>query len=215
MPRDELPDNFFELDLHDANILLRDAAKRRKEQLEDAPLLTEAMRQLNQNKHILDRLNKYGRTVIRVLFPDQFVLQGLFKPLETIETVKNFIKNYLDDPNCEFVIYTSPPRHILNSDARLIDENLVPSANVYYSGQSLLRTSVKETLTDPRAADIEAIKSRTATTRKEQDPATEKGRSTIIESNHVTPGPSGSKSSSSSTRNQNKMPKWFKQAGLK
>lgn len=219
LPRDELPDSFFELDLHDAKILLRDAAKRRKEQLEDAPLMTEAMRQLNQNKHILDRLNKYGRTVIRVQFPDQFVLQGLFRPLETIETVKDFIKNYLDDPNCEFVIYTSPPKHILNSDARLIDENLVPSAIVYYSGQSMLRPSVKEKLTDPRAAGIEAIKSRTDTTRKEQDSATEKDRSTIIESNNVTPGPSGSSksssSSSSSTRNQNKVPKWFKQAGLK
>lgn len=103
MPRDELPDNFFELDLHDAKTLLRDA-KRRKEQLEDAPLLTEAKRQLDQDKRILDRLNKYRRTVIRVQFPDQFVLQGLFGPLETIETVKNFIKKYLDDPNCEFVI---------------------------------------------------------------------------------------------------------------
>jgi len=60
---------------------------------------------------------------------------------------------------------------------------------------------------------------RIATTRKEQDPATEEDRSTIIESNHVTPGPSGSgkssSSSSSSARNQNKTPKWFKQAGLK
>lgn len=103
LPRDELPDNFFELDLHDAKTLLRDA-KRRKEQLEDAPLLTEAQRQLDQDKRTLDRLNKYRRTVIRVQFPDQFVLQGLFGPLETIETVKNFIKTYLDDPNCEFVI---------------------------------------------------------------------------------------------------------------
>lgn len=103
LSRDELPDNFFELDLHDAKTLLRDA-KRRREQLEDAPLLTEAQRQLDEDKRTLDRLNKYRRTVIRVQFPDQFVLQGLFGPLETIETVKNFIKDYLDDPNCEFII---------------------------------------------------------------------------------------------------------------
>ncbi|XP_050460728.1 tether containing UBX domain for GLUT4 isoform X1 [Cataglyphis hispanica] len=216
LPRDELPDNFFELDLHDARTLLRDA-KRRKEQLEDAPLLTEAQRQLEQDKRTLDRLNKYRRTVIRVQFPDQFVLQGLFGPLETIETVKNFIKNYLDDPNCEFVIYTSPPKHILNSDARLIDENLVPSAIVYYSGQSSLSSSVKAKLTDPRAAGIEAIRSRTTMTRKEQDPATEENRGTVVEnrSNRVTPGPSGSgqsssSPSSSSARNQKKTPKWLK-----
>lgn len=55
---------------------------------------------------------------------------------------------------------TTPPKHILNSDARLIDENLVPSAIIYYSGQSLLKSSVKAKLTDPRAAGIEAVKSR-------------------------------------------------------
>ncbi|XP_018305301.1 LOW QUALITY PROTEIN: tether containing UBX domain for GLUT4 [Mycetomoellerius zeteki] len=195
-----------------AKTLLRDA-KRRREQLEDAPLLTEAQRQLDRNKHILDQLVKYRRTVIRIQFPDQFVLQGLFEPLETIQVIKDFIKSYLENSDCEFTIYTSPPRHILNPDARLIDENLVPSAIVYYSGPSSLNSNVKAQLTDPRAAGIEAVKSRIATMRKEQDPTTESDRGTVVESNHVTPGPSGSsKSSSSSTQNQNKTPKWFKQA---
>jgi len=103
LPRDELPDSFFDLDLHDAKTLLRDV-KRRREQLENAPLLTETQRQLDRDKHILDRLNKYRRAVIRIQFPDQFVLQGLFEPLETIQTIKDFIKNYLDDPDCEFTI---------------------------------------------------------------------------------------------------------------
>ncbi|XP_036140946.1 tether containing UBX domain for GLUT4 isoform X2 [Monomorium pharaonis] len=159
LPKDELPDSFFDLDLHDAKTLLRDV-KRRREQLEEAPLLTEAKRQLDRDKHFLNRLNKYRRAVIRIQFPDQFVLQGLFGPLETIQTVKDFIKNYLDDPDCEFTIYTTPPRHNLNPNARLIDENLVPSAIIYYSGQSALKSSVKTNLTDPRVAGIEAVKSR-------------------------------------------------------
>jgi len=103
LPRDELPDSFFDLDLHDAKTLLRDV-KRRREQLENAPLLTETQRQLDRDKHILNRLNKYRRAVIRIQFPDQFVLQGLFEPLETIQTIKDFIKSYLDDPDCEFTI---------------------------------------------------------------------------------------------------------------
>ncbi|KAL6267483.1 hypothetical protein P5V15_000558 [Pogonomyrmex californicus] len=223
VPRDELPDSFFDLDLHDAKMLLRDA-KRRREQLEDAPLVTEAQRQLDRDKRTLNRLNKYRRAVIRIQFPDQFVLQGLFEPLETIESVKNFIKNYLDDPECEFTLYTTPPKHILNPDVRLIDEDLVPSAIVHYSGQSPLKSSVKEKLTDPRVAGIEAVKSRTTTTQKEQDLAIENDRGTLIESNHVIPGPSGiskssssslssssSSSSSSSAQNQNRTPKWFKQ----
>lgn len=72
-------------------------------------------------------------------------------------TCNNFI---IDKTLLLFFADTTPPRHILNSDARLIDENLVPSAIVYYSGQSLLKSSVKEKLTDPRAAGIEAVKSR-------------------------------------------------------
>jgi len=103
VPRDELPDSFFDLDLHDARTLMRDA-KRRREQLEDAPLLTEAQRKLDQDKRILDQLNKYRRTVIRIQFPDQYVLQGLFGPLETLQTVKDFVKRYLDNPDCEFTI---------------------------------------------------------------------------------------------------------------
>lgn len=103
MPRDELPDSFFDLDLHDAKTLLRDA-KRRREQLENAPFQTEAQRQLDRDKRTLDQLNKYRRTVIRVQFPDQFVLQGLFGPLETIQNVKDFIRNYLENPDDEFTI---------------------------------------------------------------------------------------------------------------
>lgn len=103
LPRDELPDSFFDLDLYDARTLMRDA-KRRREQLEDAPLLTEAQRQLDQHKRTLDQLTKYRRTVIRVQFPDQFVLQGVFGPLETVRTVKDFIRTYLDDPDDEFIV---------------------------------------------------------------------------------------------------------------
>lgn len=103
MPRRELPDSFFDLDIRDAKILIRDA-RRQKEELENSPLLTETQRRLNQDQQILSRLNKYRYTVLRILFPDQFVLQALFEPLESIQTIKNFIRGYLNDPNSEFII---------------------------------------------------------------------------------------------------------------
>lgn len=103
LSNDELPDSFFDLDLHDARALMRDA-KRRREQLEDAPFMTEAQRQLDRDKRTLDQLNKYRYTVIRVQFPDQFVLQGLFGPLESVQTIRDFIKKYLDNPDSEFTI---------------------------------------------------------------------------------------------------------------
>lgn len=101
--RDELPDDFYDLTVDDAKVLLRDVKRYRKE-LEEAPLLTTAQRQLNQEKRTLNQLNKYNYTIIRVHFSDQFILQGVFQPKETVQTIKDFIKNYLTDPNSDFVI---------------------------------------------------------------------------------------------------------------
>lgn len=103
LPKIELPDSFFDLTVEDAKILLRDA-KRRREELEEAPLLTEAQRQLEQNKRTLEQLNKYRRTVIRIQFPDQLVFQACFKPLESVQAIKDFIRNYLSDPSCDFTL---------------------------------------------------------------------------------------------------------------
>lgn len=103
LPRDELPDEFYDLTFDDAKVLLRDA-KRRREELEEAPLLTNVQRQFNREKQTLSLLNKYHYTIIRIQFPDQFILQGLFRPLETVQTIKDFVKNYLNDPNSDFII---------------------------------------------------------------------------------------------------------------
>ncbi|KAK2588339.1 hypothetical protein KPH14_004355 [Odynerus spinipes] len=188
LPKGELPDSFFDLTVEDAKILLRDA-KRRREELEEAPLLTETQRQFEQNKRTLEQLNKYRHTIIRIQFPDQLVLQASFKPLETVQAVKDFIKNYLNDPTCDFTIYTTPPKYILNPEARLIDENLVPSAILHYSGASSLKPAIKEKLTDPRAANIQAIKSRMIIVSEEQNEIYEDKSKTIPDI--AIPGPSG------------------------
>ncbi|KAL2716836.1 tether containing UBX domain for GLUT4 [Vespula squamosa] len=189
LPKIELPDSFFDLTVEDAKILLRDA-KRRREELEEAPLLTEAQRQLEQNKRILEQLNKYRRTVIRIQFPDQLVFQACFKPVESVQAIKDFIKNYLCDTSCDFTLYTAPPKYILNPEARLIDENLVPCAIIYYSGTSSLKSSVKEKLVDPRIANIQAIKSR-MTLISEEKIKTDKEESKANEDITAVPGPSG------------------------
>ncbi len=47
--------------------------------MEDAPLLTSAMRQVLKEK----RFEGYSQTVLRVHLPDRWVLQGLFRPQES------------------------------------------------------------------------------------------------------------------------------------
>lgn len=47
-----------------------------------------------------------------------------------------------------YLIVTTPPKHVLNPDAYLVDENLVPSTIIYYSGPSSLKSDVKEKSVD-------------------------------------------------------------------
>lgn len=157
--QEDLPDSFFDLTVEDAKVLLRDA-KKSINRLEDSPLLTEAQRQTESNKKKLDHVNKYHWAIIRIQFPDQLVLQGLFRPEETVQDIKNFVRNYLKNPENEFVLYTTPPKTDLNPNCRLIDENLVPSAVIYYSGHSSLKPEIRNKLTDPLVATVEAMKAR-------------------------------------------------------
>ncbi|XP_076245287.1 tether containing UBX domain for GLUT4 isoform X2 [Calliopsis andreniformis] len=191
LSKDELPNDFYDLTVNDAKVLLRDA-KRRREELEDAPLLTTVQRQLNHEKQTLSQLNKYQHTVIRIQFPDQFVLQGVFRPLEKVQTIKDFVKNYLIDSDSDFEIFTTPPKHILSPDAYLVDENLVPSTIVYYSGPSALRSDIKE-----RAANPEQVGRMSRVNQENEIDETVKNSDTL-----------NSKSNETLNKN-NKIPKWF------
>ncbi|XP_076651501.1 tether containing UBX domain for GLUT4 [Halictus rubicundus] len=204
LSRDEFPDSFYELTVEDAKVLMRDA-KRRREELEEAPLLTNVLREEKHEKEMSSKLNKYFKSIIRVQFPDQFVLQGVFQPMETVQTIKDFIKDYLDDPNSDFTIFTAPPKHILDPSKHLIDEYLVPSAIVYYSGASLLKPEIKEKTVDPKEIEIQVTKFRKSMLKPQN-----KTIKTDIASSKA-----NSKSSHNTTAtkklddNTTKAPKWF------
>jgi hypothetical protein len=70
--------------------------------MEEAPLVTNAQRSLEESKQMLSRLHQYRQTVIRIHFPDHTVLQGTFSPLETISAVMNFVQGHLESPEIEF-----------------------------------------------------------------------------------------------------------------
>ncbi|XP_058793588.1 tether containing UBX domain for GLUT4 isoform X2 [Phymastichus coffea] len=164
----DIPDDFFELTRNDAKALLRDV-KKMQSTLEETPLLTEAQRELEKNKGRLHRLYKYQETIIRIQFPNQLILQGRFRPLENIQAVKDFVRKYLENPESDFTLYTAPPRCNLSPKKNLIDQDLVPSAIIHYSGSSDLRLDIKSKLTDPAAASIQALKIRLKTTRNDTE----------------------------------------------
>lgn len=73
-----------------------------RDEMEEAPFVTNAQRSLEESKRVLSLLNQYRQTVIRIHFPDRTVLQGTFSPLETISAVMNFIRGHLENPDIEF-----------------------------------------------------------------------------------------------------------------
>lgn len=103
VPSEDLPDDFFELTIDDARKILRDVKKQRNG-TDNAPLMTSALRNLEDSKKQLRQLNKYKKAIIRVQFPDRTVLQGTFAPVDTIGDVVKFVKEYLEDKSLNFYV---------------------------------------------------------------------------------------------------------------
>lgn len=98
-----LPDSFFELNTNDLKLLLKELRTQASGTTEDL-LKTTEMRQLEESKEQINKLNQYKTTIIRIQFPDRNVLQGMFAPTDTIETVSNFVQSYLENSNENVVL---------------------------------------------------------------------------------------------------------------
>ncbi|KAH8276210.1 hypothetical protein KR026_004601 [Drosophila bipectinata] len=128
---EDLPDSFFDLTVNDLKMVLRDL-KRTSTGDDDAPLLTAKLRELERQKTMLAKLNQYKDCVLRIQFPDRFVLQGMFKPHEPLSKVEDFVREFLVNPGEKFHLFTIPPKKILPSEETLLELNFVPNAIVHF-----------------------------------------------------------------------------------
>ena len=102
-PSVEVPDEFFDVTVQDVQRIHEDHKKRlyvlslslslslplsllisfslHREALSDTPLMTQTMRMAQIEK----KYESYEKAVVRVHFPDQWVLQGCFRPRESCE----------------------------------------------------------------------------------------------------------------------------------
>ncbi|XP_050295468.1 tether containing UBX domain for GLUT4 isoform X2 [Anthonomus grandis grandis] len=172
VPTEDLPDDFFELTIDDARKILRDV-KRKRHELENQALRTSHLRNLEESKKQLRQLNKYKRAIIRVQFPDRTVIQGTFKPTETVGDIVNFIRTYLDDESLDFYLYTAPPKSVLSNDSRLIEVGCVPGALIYFGsprelregGKGFLKSQFQSMFTSNSVASLAAARIRKQNTR--------------------------------------------------
>jgi tether containing UBX domain for GLUT4 len=97
----ELPDSFFDLTENEVRKLYQEL-KIQAENNENRPLMTSALRKLEENKKILNQLSLYKSCAIRVQMPNRFVIQSKFSTVEKISDVIALVKRFLVNPDIDF-----------------------------------------------------------------------------------------------------------------
>nr|XP_036853060.1 tether containing UBX domain for GLUT4 isoform X12 [Manis javanica] len=127
----DLPDEFFELTVDDVRRRLAQLRSERK-CLEEAPLVTKAFREAQMK----EKLERYPKVVLRVLFPDRYILQGFFRPSETVGDLRDFVRSHLGNPGLPFHLFVAPPKAILDDQAlTLFQAGLFPAALVHFGAE--------------------------------------------------------------------------------
>lgn len=101
----DLPDSFFDLNVSDLKLLIKGLRTEAEGSVEQ-PLMTAKLREMEEEQKQLSLLNRYKTVIIRIQFPNRYVLQGAFTPYDTIDTVIGFVRLYLANPNIDFHLCT-------------------------------------------------------------------------------------------------------------
>ena len=118
---DELPDDFYQLTREE---VAADLKARQKAREDGQVLKTRAVRDMEAAR----RRRRYAKTVIRVRFPDQSVVQAFFSPRETTATLLEFVASLLVMP-LPFLLTTGVLKETLEpSQQTLAAAGLVPAA---------------------------------------------------------------------------------------
>ncbi|CAL0313832.1 unnamed protein product [Lupinus luteus] len=130
----ELPDSFYKLSAEEVR---REAELRRKKLQESQLLIPKSLKE----KQAKAARKRYTKTIIRILFPDGVVLQGVFSPLESTTALYEFVSSALKEPALEFELIhpVLVQRRVIphfpkaGEKAKTIEEeDLVPSALVKF-----------------------------------------------------------------------------------
>nr|XP_009509965.1 PREDICTED: tether containing UBX domain for GLUT4 [Phalacrocorax carbo] len=151
---EELPDEFFEVTVDDVRKRLAQLQSERK-RLEEAPLMTKSLREAQ----LKEKLERYPKVVLRIHFPDRHVLQGFFRPSETVGILRDFVRSHLADADLPFYLFIAPPRIILNDESlTLFEAKLFPTAVIHFGSEErrdcYLKSDLLSSAVSPSAADL-------------------------------------------------------------
>ena len=77
-------------------------------QLENAPLKTASSREEERDNYVQTMVESHPTTIVRVRFPDRFVLQGTFRTTDSFAVIYDFVRQYLRNNRQSFYLCKSP-----------------------------------------------------------------------------------------------------------
>ncbi|KAM4691462.1 tether containing UBX domain for GLUT4 [Rhinophrynus dorsalis] len=218
----ELTDDFFEVTMDDVRRRFSELRSERQ-RLEEAPLMTKALREAQMK----EKLERYPKVVLRVLFPDRYVLQGFFRPTETVGAVREFVRSQLEDPELPFYLFITPPRTELKDNTQtLFQAELFPAALIHFGSQTqrghFLHQQLLQAPVSPSQADVLVARMMPHVQTAPAAPVHENFTVTSPENVHTTPSDSAVSEEESESdsrqhvhRDLGKVPKWLKLPGKK
>ncbi|XP_077427928.1 tether containing UBX domain for GLUT4 [Vanacampus margaritifer] len=151
----ELPDEFFDVTVDDVRKRFAQLKSERK-LLEETPLMTKSLREAQMK----EKMDRYPKVVLRIQFPDRHVLQGFFRPLETVGALMDFVRTHLEDPLLSFYLFITPPKKILDDPAvTLFQADLFPGAVVYLGSDVKTELYLKRELLESSVSALQANES--------------------------------------------------------
>lgn len=117
--------------LTEAQMVMQTMKRRREAQERSVLFRTKAMREVEE----LENMKVYSSVILRIQFPDAWIIQANFSPGETVEEVIKFLKEYvlLEEFKKEesIYLYVTPPKELLDRSLTLARSKLQPAALVY------------------------------------------------------------------------------------
>ncbi|CAE7184614.1 unnamed protein product [Rhizoctonia solani] len=122
--RPTVPPEFEDLEPTAAEIVAAyQAQARRSENLRNAPLLTQEIR----NRQERDKYKKWPNCIIRIRFHNQMQLEKSFPSTNKIKSIYAFVRDCLNEEtkSIKFVLYQPPARELKVSDIAVRDKTLL------------------------------------------------------------------------------------------
>ncbi|KAL9824095.1 UBX domain-containing protein 6 isoform 2-T2 [Geothlypis trichas] len=142
--RFELPHDFFNLTAEE----LRREQRLRTEAVEKASMLrTRAMREKDEQRE----MRKYNYTLLRVRFPDGYILQGTFYARESVSVLYNFVREALRDDWLPFELLGPGGLKLTDENLAFNECGLVPSALLSLAWDAAVMADVEAAAEEQRS----------------------------------------------------------------